>query len=94
MWQKDTIEEALNFFKKENGVKALILIGSFANEGVKINEWRDVDFVICYIWPWKTFYIIPNDKKTWNFTIRDGESKASWAGTNHEEHKEAWHLLE
>ena len=46
MWQEDIIEDVICFFKKPDGVKALVLIGSFANEDVKTDEWSDLDFVI------------------------------------------------
>jgi predicted nucleotidyltransferase len=46
VWKEKSLEEVLNFFKKEDGVNVLILIGSFANEGAKTDEWSDLDFVI------------------------------------------------
>jgi len=51
------------------------------------------DFMIAYVWPTQTFYVIPVTDSQYRFYIRDGVSTHYSAGTNHAEHKEAWHLL-
>ena len=46
LWQNDTLEELKNILLKDDWVKSIILIGSLANESIKIDFWSDIDIKI------------------------------------------------
>lgn len=54
-------------------------------------QMTEVDFFICYIWPLKLFYVIPNEGRI--IFIRATPNNHPNCRDNYKEYKEAWHLL-
>ncbi|MDH4180287.1 MAG: aminoglycoside 6-adenylyltransferase, partial [Armatimonadota bacterium] len=46
LWQADAIDVLTAHLEKDEGVKALLLIGSCADPDVELDLWSDVDIVV------------------------------------------------